>query len=587
MGRFFATPDNIRRLILVVAGLCGLAGLVLEHGTYAGSGTLLTARILRGTAVLFFLGEQVFRWVQHRSFRLYIRERWLGFLLSILLVLQLVILFAGRDSTWLGRTLATLHLGSVTHAYLIFMQFYLLALFAVTLPHVYQRFAAWRIRPAVALVMVFVALIAAGTGLLSLPRATPPDQAISALDALFTSTSAVCVTGLVVRDTGGGFTMFGKVVILVLIQLGGLGIMSLTAALALLLGRGIGVRESSLLREVFQVPMLAAVGRTVRTIIFMTLGFEVLGTALLYLGLDDVFVADGERLFAAAFHAVSAFCNAGFSTFPHSLVDLSRQPLVMGTIAGLLITGGLGFGVIVQILAWLRGRALRHPSQTACLNLNTRVVLVVTLLLTMIGTGFLLILEWNGALAEGSVGHRLAQAFFQSATCRTAGFNSMDLTTLGPASLFLMIILMFIGGAPGSTAGGVKVTAVAVVWANLRSVGRGLSRVRLADREISAVQVHRAMLVLTGGLVVAAIAIFTLLAVEQGPVLPTIFEVFSALGTVGLSLDFTTTLGVAGRLIIIVLMFIGRLGPLTLTSSLTGVAHEPRVRRPQGRIMIG
>ena len=587
MDQSFKTLDNLRRLILVVAGLCGLTGLLIEYGTYAGPTALSAAHDLSVAAVLLFLVEQILRWRQLHSFRHYFKERWPGFLLSVLLLVEMVVLLVGLEAGWLPQLTERLAAGSITRIYLIVVQFHLLAIFATELPHLHGRFASRRVRPAVAFVLAFVGLIVLGTGLLLLPRATPPDQAISVLDALFTSTSAVCVTGLIVRDTGTGFTTFGQTVILVLIQLGGLGIMSLTAALSLLLGRGIGVRESSLLREVFQVPMLAAVGRTVRTIIIMTLTLEAVGAVLLYVGFAGVFVGHRQRLFAAVFHAVSAFCNAGFSTFSDSLVSLSDRPLVMGTAAGLLTIGGLGFGVLVQVLAWLRGRALGRGRRDGRLSLNTRVVLAVSLLLTVIGTGFLLTLEWNGALAGLDGWHRLGQAFFQSATCRTAGFNSLDLTVLSPAALFLMIILMFIGGAPGSTAGGVKVTAVAVVWANLRSVGAGSSRVRLGDRELEAVQVHRAMLVLTSGLIVAAVSVFVLLAVEQMPMMAVVFEAFSALGTVGLSLGVTPDLSAAGRLIVIVLMFIGRLGPLTLTSSLTGAAHEPRIRRPRGRIMIG
>ena len=587
MDQSFKTLDNLRRLILIVAGLCGLTGLLIEYGTYAGPAALSVAHDLSVAAVLLFLSEQILRWRQLHSFRHYFRDRWPGFLLSVLLLVEMAVLLVGLEVGWLGRLTERLAVGSITRIYLIVVQFHLLAIFATELPHLHGRFASRRVRPAVAFVLAFLGLIIVGTGLLLLPRATPPDQAISALDALFTSTSAVCVTGLIVRDTGTGFTGFGQTVILVLIQLGGLGIMSLTAALSLLLGRGIGVRESSLLREVFQVPMLAAVGRTVRTIIILTLTLEAVGAVLLYLGFAGVFPGHRERLFAAVFHAVSAFCNAGFSTFSDSLVSLSDRPLVMGTAAGLLTIGGLGFGVIVQILAWLRGRALGRGRREGRPTLNTRVVLAVSALLTVIGTGFLLTLEWNGALAGLDGWHRLSQAFFQSATCRTAGFNSLDLTLLSPASLFLMIILMFIGGAPGSTAGGVKVTAVAVVWANLCSVGAGSSRVRLGDRELEAVQVHRAMLVLTVGLIVAAVSVFVLLAVEQMPMMAVVFEAFSALGTVGLSLGVTPELSAAGRLIVVVLMFIGRLGPLTLTSSLTGTAHEPRIRRPRGRIMIG
>jgi len=577
----------LRPMLLVAAGMCGIAGLIIEYGTFPAPWVLVAARVLNGLAVGLFLVEQMVSLRQLGTFRHYIKERWPTFSLSVLLVLEIFTLLAGRETTWLNSTLGYLSMGTVTHAYLIIIQIYIVSVFVVQLPHLHKRFASLHVRPAVAFMVTFIVLIFMGAGLLLLPRATPSDLPLSLLDALFTSTSAVCVTGLIVRDTGSEFTIFGQTVILVLIQLGGLGIMSLTAALSLLLGRGIGVRESSLLREVFQVPMLSAVGRTVRFIILMTVVLEAAGAVGIYLGLEGVIVDRGDRLFTAVFHAVSAFCNAGFSTFDDSLVSLSRQPLVMGTISGLLVIGGLGFGVVAQLLAWMKGRALRQTGRPGRLDLHSRVVLVVSAGLLVVGTATIVLLEWNNSLSGTGSGMKFAQAFFQSATCRTAGFNSMDLTLMNPATLFLMIVLMFIGGAPGSTAGGVKVTTVAIIWANLRSIGRGLNRTRLGKRELEAVHVQRAMLVLSAGLVLAAISLFILLATEEKPFLETAFEVFSALGTVGLSLGMTSVLSPAGRVVITILMFVGRLGPLTLASSLTGASRDPRVRLPRGRILIG
>jgi trk/ktr system potassium uptake protein len=578
---------NLRRGILALAGLCGLVGILIEHGTYPGEVAILVARILSFCAVLLFLTEQVLSLLNLGSFKKYLKERWPTFALSVLLILEITGVLLGRESTWLAAAMKKVHARDLTNAYLLVIQLYIVSVFAVQLPHMQQRFARWRLRPAMAFVLVFLVLIVLGSGLLMLPRATPDDQPIKLLDALFTSTSAVCVTGLVVRDTGSGFTTFGQVIILILIQLGGLGIMSLTAALSLLLGRGIGVRESSLLREVFHVPMMAEVGRMVRFIILMTLAIEAAGVGLLYRGLAGGASDGSDRLLLAVFHSISAFCNAGFSLFSDSLIGQAEKPLVMGTATGLLVVGGLGFGVVIQVWAWLRGRLLDPRNKKFRMDLHTNVVLRVSAGLLIGGTLLLVLLEWNHSLAGQPFALKMSQAFFQSATCRTAGFNTMDLSLMTPASLFLMIILMFIGGAPGSTAGGVKVTALAIVWANVRSVGAGLTRVRLGRWEIEQVQVQRSMLVLSGGLVVAAVAIFILLITEGQELLPLVFEVFSALGTVGLSLGVTAKLTVVGKLLIAVLMFVGRLGPLTLAASLVGRVAEPRIRFPKGRILIG
>lgn len=575
-----------RWLLLTFAGLLGLGSIVLTYGFGEGPTILRCGRIASYVSVLLFLTEQVLTGFHLGSFRRYLSQWWPTFALSMLLFLETLGLVIGGNSPWLQDHLKQWHARDLTHAYLIVLQFYIVGVFAVQLPYMQQRFARWRVRPALVFVLVFLLLIALGTGLLLLPRATPSGRSISPLDALFTSTSAVCVTGLAVRDTGTEFTRFGHGVILALIQLGGLGIMSLTAALSLLLGRGIGVRENSLLREVFQIPMMAEVGRMVRFIITLTLGIEFLGAMILYHGADPE-TGMGTRLFGAVFHSVSAFCNAGFSLHSDSLIGQAENPWVMGTASGLLILGGLGFGVFLQVGAWLRGRFLRRGLQRIRLDLHARIVLKVSGGLLLLGGLLVAVLEWDQALAGLPWHWKLSQAFFQSATCRTAGFNSIDLNLLSPATLFLMVVLMFIGGAPGSTAGGVKVTALAIVWANLRSIGAGLSRVRLGRWEIEPVQLSRSFLVLSSGLVVAAVAVFVLLISERVEILTIIFEVFSALGTVGLSLGLTAKLSVVGKVLIIMLMFMGRLGPLTLAASLVGHSAEPRVRFPKGRILIG
>lgn len=576
-----------RRLALILAGICGLTGLIIEYGTYPDAWALRLAHGLSTAAVVLFLCEQLLGWRAADSFRSYLRLRWPTFALSCLLGLQGLALMAGSHTAWLRRLLESLRLESLTQAYLIVMQVYLVATILLELPHLHRRFASLRMRPAVGFIGAFIVVILLGAGLLVLPRATPVEQPIHFLDALFTSTSAVCVTGLVMRDTGTGFTLFGQTVIMLLIQLGGLGIMSLTAALSLLLGRGIGVRENSLLREVFQVPMLDEAGRVIRAIILVTLGCEAVGAACLYIGFSNGPPPPGPLLFTAVFHAVSAFCNAGFATYPDSMMSFADNPWVMAPLNALIIVGGLGFGVLVQIVAWWRGRMYHRHGRDYRLGLHGQVVLTVTAVLLIAGCALISAFEWNGSLGAVGPGLKLAQGFFQSTTCRTAGFNSMDLTLLTQASLLVMIVLMYIGGAPGSTAGGVKVTAVAIAWANLRSITQGRSRVWIGRRELEAVHVQRALLVLSAALVAAALGTLILLLTEGRDLMVTTFEVFSALGTVGLSLGLTPFLTPAGQLVIIMLMFIGRLGPLTLASSLTGDLHEPHVRLPRGRILIG
>jgi trk system potassium uptake protein TrkH len=395
------------------------------------------------------------------------------------------------------------------------------------------------------------------------------------------------VTGLVVRDTGTGFTLFGQTVIMLLIQLGGLGIMSLTAALSLLLGRGIGVRENSLLREVFQVPMLDEAGRVIRAIILVTLGCEAVGAACLYIGFSNGPPPPGPLLFTAVFHAVSAFCNAGFATYPDSMMSFADNPWVMAPLNAAHHRGRPG----LRRAGADRGLVARPHVSSPRARLPPRPA------------------RPGGADGHGRAADRRLRAHRDLRVERLAGRGRAGveagagilpvhhlpyggLQQHGPdlltqASLLVMIVLMYIGGAPGSTAGGVKVTAVAIAWANLRSITQGRSRVWIGRRELEAVHVQRALLVLSAALVAAALGTLILLLTEGRDLMVTTFEVFSALGTVGLSLGLTPFLTPAGQLVIIMLMFIGRLGPLTLASSLTGDLHEPHVRLPRGRILIG
>ena len=576
----------VRMALLITAGLFGTVGLLLTHGFGRPSHSQTTAEVCSGIALLLFLAEQVLSAATIRPWRRYLLRRWPFLIWTALLLGEIAVIGLGWQQPWLVPFRELFSISTLTQAYLVAIQFYIFGVLAVHLPYLHARFARLRILPGRAFLLVFLVLILCGSGLLLLPRATPAEHPIGVLDALFTATSAVCVTGLIVRDTATEFTRFGQTIILALIQVGGLGIMSLAGAFGLLLGRGIGLRESSLLREVFQLSLWDEVGRQLRFIVVMTFSVELIGAAVLYHGLGGVITDRSDRLFAAVFHAVSAFCNAGFSTFSGSLTDVAQRPEVVATVSGLLIVGGLGFVVAAQVLAYLRGR-LTGQRPPVRLGLQTGVVLRLSLVLLLVGALLLALIEWNGAFAGRSWGGRLSLAFFQSATCRTAGFNTVDLTALSVPSLFMMMILMFIGGAPGSTAGGVKVTALAVIWANLKSLRYGSGIVRLADREIDPMAVNRALLVVSSWAIAAAVALFVLLVTEGAGLLTTAFEVCSALGTVGLSLGLTPELSAVGRLVVIVLMFVGRLGPLTLAHSLVGDNRGSGVRLPRARMMIG
>jgi len=441
------------------------------------------------------------------------------------------------------------------------------------------------IRPGLAFVLGMLAVIVMGTVALAVLDTVPRDRPLSWLDALFTATSSVCVTGLIVRDTATAFNPLGQWIILALIQIGGLGVMLFSGTVSLLLGRGVSLRDASMVRELFQGEVLRETRRIIGFVLGMTATTELLGTVLLYVGLQGSIAEPLLRLRFALFHSVSAFCNAGFSLFSDSLVSQVDRPLVTTTVAGLFIVGGLGFPVVANVLAWVRGRALAN--RQVRLFVAARIVLTMTALLLGAGTVLLAVLEWHGALAGHPPLQKLSLAFFQAATTRTAGFNTMDLSLLSPASVLMMILLMGIGAGPASTAGGIKVTTLAVLWGNLRSIAQGRMGVHLFDREIDLLTVRRAFMVFFAWFATAMLGTFLLLLSEHQGYLPTVFEVVSAMGTVGLSLGLTPELTSFGRVVIILLMFLGRLGPLTIAYGLVRPTRERNVHYPRAQVIVG
>lgn len=447
-------------------------------------------------------------------------------------------------------------------------------------------------RPVTLLALSFAFTILGGTAALLPPAASAPGRETGLLTALFTATSATCVTGLTVVDVGSHFSRFGHWVILILIQLGGLGIMTLTTALALVFRRQLSARAHSALQEIVEEETVTGFRRLVVSIVAMTLALEGAGALLVYpvlsVGPDGLPLAPADRAFHAAFHAVSAFCNAGFALFPDNLARFVGHPGFNVVIGSLIVLGGLGFPVLAAVLRvdpwWrhgLRGGWARLP-------IHARVVLVTTAGLLAAGTVAFLTLEWGRSLAGLSPGARLLASAFQSATLRTAGFNTVDFTSVGTPMLLLCLVWMFVGGSPGGTAGGVKTTTVAVLALTFRAMLRNRPDVELYGRSVPAPTVYRAAAVAVISLGALVTLTFALVLVEPGrPFMDLLFEAVSAFGTVGLTLGVTPTLGAAGQLVICVLMFAGRLGPFTLALA-AGLSKDPaEYSYPSTKIVVG
>jgi len=459
--------------------------------------------------------------------------------------------------------------------------------------------------PTKTLIASFLVLIVAGGGLLMLPRASTGEP-LSFVDALFTATSATCVTGLVVKDTGQDFTFMGQIIILVLIQLGGLGIVVFGAVFALLLGQAFSIRESVAMQDVLSAQTLSRIGNMILFIFVATVTIEAIGAVLLYPMWDNIPGCQTDvhfRWFCSIFHSVSAFCNAGFGLFNDSLVRYSRQWQIYAVICPLIILGGLGFSVLYNLaniatdrIGRFFKRLLHRPH---CLQmeipkrmrLQTKIVLTVSGLLIALGTVMLLLFE---QYASDRTGGRpdLLGAFFQSVTARTAGFNTVDIAGMTASSKIVLMMWMFIGGSPGSTAGGIKTVTLAVIIMTVVATLRKRGETEMFRRSVRLVVVGRAITVAM--LFVAVLFTTTLaLSVTESPLrspsamLDIMFEAASALGTVGLTTGVTPTLTGAGKIIIIVVMLIGRLGPLTLLAALTFNLKPIRYNYPDEAIIVG
>ena len=435
-------------------------------------------------------------------------------------------------------------------------------------------------RPALLILSTFGLLAVAGALVLTFPAASATGRSLQFIDALFTAMSATCVTGLIVVDTPVDFSTFGHLVILALIQLGGLGIMVLSTFAAVLLGGRLALRGEQALEEMLDLASPGSAYELTRFIVVSTLAVEALGAGALALSFRYEYgMAPLDALWRGSFHAVSAFCNAGFSLWSDSLIRFQSDPFVLGVHAALIIAGGLGFPVLAAL--WLRARGNERR-----LPLQARLVLMVSLGLLVAGAALYALAEWDASLASLSAVDKLANAVFQSVTLRTAGFNSVDYVPLERSTILMMIVFMFIGASPGSTGGGIKTTTLAVVLAAIPALARNQARAVLLRRTIPHDIVYRAATIMTIATLVAVIVSFALLASHDMAFEKAAFETVSALATVGLSIGATAELNALGKWLIIVTMFIGRVGPVSLALAL-GTPRSAHVSFPEAKLMVG
>ncbi|MBD3413064.1 MAG: hypothetical protein GF421_01365 [Candidatus Aminicenantes bacterium] len=440
-----------------------------------------------------------------------------------------------------------------------------------------------RFHPAQFLAVSFVVAIGVGAVLLWMPFSTISGH-ISITDALFTSTSAVCVTGLIVQDTGTYFSPIGQMVIMLLFQIGGLGIMTFSTLILLVAGKRIAVKDSLSLKQDFTHASSIRVQTLIKDVFLFTIAIEIIGAVFFYFEFTEHF-PERQAVFHSLFHSISAFCNAGFCLYKDSFQSFQGQTWINLNLMVLIVLGGLGFVVLRETSGYVMGRLKKKRIR---FSLHTKLVYQMTLVLLVFSSFLFFVLEHNHSLKSLSVKEKVLSSVFQVVTPRTAGFNTMDLNALGFGMVFFLIVLMFIGASPGSTGGGVKTSTVGAVLAFVRSRLLARESVSLSHRTIPFKLITKAFTVITLGICVISVSVFVLLISQPGVNMREVFfEVFSAFGTVGLSLGLTPRLNEVGKIVIILTMYIGRIGPLTFLYAFSRARAKGRYDYVEESIMIG
>lgn len=441
-----------------------------------------------------------------------------------------------------------------------------------------------KLAPAQIVIISFSAIILVGTLLLSLPISAAEGRTIGFVDAFFTATSATCVTGLSTLSLTDNFSFVGQIIVLILIQVGGLGYMTLYSSMTILLGKSLAVSDKVMMQDVLDISSFEDLVQMIVNIIKYTLVIELIGAAILTVAFSFEGFEFSEAIYYGVFHSISAFCNAGFALFNNSLENFGTNPMIHGTISLLIFLGGLGFIVLKEL-----ENVVFRGQKAINLTVHSKIVLATNITLVVLVAVYIFFGEFLHSLNDYGIWEKIQISIFQSVTTRTAGFNTISFSTLHPHTIYLIALVMFIGASPGSTGGGIKTTTFAILFQSVKATLRGREQVEFFERKVPNVIVVRAIAIIVISLIIVSFFILLMMRLEpEHDFLALFFEVVSAFATVGLSLGITPYLSIAGKLAIIILMFIGRVGPLTLALAIGQNRKEPgKVDYPEGRVMIG
>jgi trk system potassium uptake protein len=476
-------------------------------------------------------------------------------------------------------------------SYRVVVSLFMLLLLIIELLETKVYLKTLQFKPTITFIFSFLFLILMGAGLLMMPNMITTPGSMRFIDALFMAASASCVTGLVVVDPGTYFTFSGQVVLLLLIQLGGLGILTFATFFVSLMRQGIGIKQHVAMYEIMESESLFSTKSLLRKLVVMTFTIEAIGALIIFMtwGPAAEFENLGSRIFFSVFHAVSAFCNAGMSLYPEGLyTEPIRFAYVMHlTIAGLIIIGGIGFPTIIDVLS---PKTMRKRLDTPWKNwkLLSRITIFTSAILITLGTFGFFLLEYYNSLAHLNFMEAMIASFFQSVTTRTAGFNTVDISALSVPTLLMFIFLMFIGASPGSTGGGIKTTTLTIILLSVWTTIRGKRNVEIGNRTIPHAVSYKAFSVFTFAVMINILFLFILTITDpQFDILRLTIEQVSAFATVGLSTGITAGLSDTGKGIIIVSMFIGRVGTLTMALALSSRAMTTAYKYPETHVPVG
>lgn len=572
----------------IIVSIIAIAAIIYQHGFPKTHDNLRITESIIEFSLIFYVIKFIIRiFYDFHPFE-YIRENSFEAVLLLLIVVdQLITFFSG--SHLVQQLLTGIGFPGMHTYYNLFIQFYFFLIMAVELGKAGRFIDHLHVGPSGLLSMSFILIILAGTGLLLLPEMTV--SGISAIDALFTSTSACCVTGLVVVDTSLCFTLKGKTIIMLLIQVGGLNIISFATLFATFYRNSAGIKMQSLIKDMVASDKLSNTRSLLRKIFIYSIFIELSGALLLYITWPNemIFKGIGEKIYFSLFHSVSAFNNAGFGLFTDNLYDITIRHAynLQLVIAALIFLGGIGFIVLEDVFS-LNNIRERGRIKWKRLQTHSRIALYTSLILVIAGSILFYMLEYNNTLKGYGIYGSIVSSVFQSVTCRTAGFNTIDFTRLGQPILIFMMFLMFIGASPGSTGGGIKTTTFSVILRSAISTIKGRKDVEIVKHTISRDTISRAYSIALFSISLIFISTFMLSITEPDKsFLSLLFEEISAFGTVGLSTGITSSLSYAGKTIIILTMYIGRIGTLTLALAITKRIVYTKYRYSEINVLVG